>query len=579
MFNVKPEEFIEAKSYFATYPHRNFKKRKDNASHSFIKLEMDDLDCDPIFAIGNKHEGLPLLGEGGSAKVKRVKNAQGQEFALKIEGGKHLSMRKASDPSLIVMRHVDFFKGQTTRTYTKFKIFLEKEIDSKRYTLLELIEGETLFSILMRSAEDATLLSPVQKRLIALALCQNLYALHRANFVHCDVTPSNFVITRLNHHDIVIRIIDFDFALILSPLGYATWDSARGTRDFVAPETLEWNRYSKYTDIYGLGCIFELLDIPQLSERMRNYVPHERPMLEQIILFLVNDIQLHFGRLEGETHVIKQALRAIKPFVVQTLKQYPPLQRLLDLKLLCSLTEAQRCIIALRCCQAVLTFTQHGKHFDLSAEKLTVYLDERSIDVYHNFELLPQDIDEALLVYKLGEIIETLGLNPGRLPLTEVIPFLINQFPSHSKEPLPLKLLEEISRNIQEHTRRPLTISASSFTSSSGSSSFTLNLQATLKDLIDKNAELEPQASSQTLSSLPSTTSPHSAISDLPDFELTPHTSTTAAAAAAATMNEFQEKERSFTPQAKVFGTLRRILHIDTAARAIIPRSKNLSKR
>jgi hypothetical protein len=303
---------------------------------------------------------------------------------------------------------------------------------------------------------------------------------------------------------------------------------------------------------------------------MRSIVPSKRPLVEQVILELVHDIKFHFRPLDSNTkRAIERALHAISPYTLSKFKEYLSLSEIFNLKLIYCLNASQRAIIALRCCQAALACSQQEKHFNLSVNNLIVYLDEKSIDVYLNCEYSSEEFDEFSLVYALGEIVEALGFQSGnmkagtleRLRLTETIPFLIEQVPLSSEDSLPMRILEEIRKSAQDYTtKHALTVSASSLTSSGGdSSSFSLNLEHALNDLIKKVAELELTTSSLTFSALPSTTSPHAVSSELQEkLELVASSSFTvgmrvAAAAASVTGEDALERASSFTPQAKRF--------------------------
>jgi eukaryotic-like serine/threonine-protein kinase len=112
--------------------------------------------------------------------------------------------------------------------------------DGGHFLVMDLIEGSDLTRQPQPSVADAV-------RWVAEAADAIDYA-HRAGVVHCDLKPSNLLLTRDGH----ILVSDFGLARSL-----AGGDAPQGgTAGFMAPEQLDSEgKVSPRTDIYGLGAV------------------------------------------------------------------------------------------------------------------------------------------------------------------------------------------------------------------------------------------------------------------------------------------------------------------------------------
>ena len=83
---------------------------------------------------------------------------------------------------------------------------------------------------------------------------EGLYYMHTKNWIHLDIKPDNFLVSR----DGTTKLIDFTIAekkkTGLSKLFHSA-KMAKGTRSYMAPEQIRKKVCDERTDIYAFGCV------------------------------------------------------------------------------------------------------------------------------------------------------------------------------------------------------------------------------------------------------------------------------------------------------------------------------------
>ncbi|GIW98471.1 MAG: protein kinase [Pirellulaceae bacterium] len=90
---------------------------------------------------------------------------------------------------------------------------------------------------------------------IIIQAAEALYYLHSKGFVHCDVKPDNFLVSREGE----VKLIDFTISQKmktgLSRLFSRRSKNIQGTRSYMSPEQIRGKMLDQRSDIYSFGCV------------------------------------------------------------------------------------------------------------------------------------------------------------------------------------------------------------------------------------------------------------------------------------------------------------------------------------
>jgi eukaryotic-like serine/threonine-protein kinase len=155
--------------------------------------------------------------------------------------------------------------------------------DGLRYIAMELLQGETLASLLRREPR----LSPVEAVSIVCQVAEALGALHERGLIHRDVKPANLFVTTDGAAQRMVKLMDFGLVRALGGEP-ASGDGPRrrletqagvilGTGAYMSPELIQGQRIDARSDVYALGVVtyrlltgtlpFDDLDMPRLLAR------------------------------------------------------------------------------------------------------------------------------------------------------------------------------------------------------------------------------------------------------------------------------------------------------------------------
>lgn len=191
---------------------------------------------------------LSVISTGKSSQVWEVMHEQsGRTFAMKL-----LLPEAMSDPqekALLKQESKLSKQFEHPNIIQTHGLVLRK---TECYLLLDLFKTPNLKQWIY--GERQTVESLFRK--IVEGTCLGLGYMHEKGWVHKDVKPENLLLNRSGE----IRVIDFSLAVrkagALSGLMSNKKAPIRGTRTYLAPETIKKQPATPATDIYSLGCVF-----------------------------------------------------------------------------------------------------------------------------------------------------------------------------------------------------------------------------------------------------------------------------------------------------------------------------------
>ncbi len=114
---------------------------------------------------------------------------------------------------------------------------------------MELVKGVDFLEYINQGKYLSTQVNIERVRLAVIQLAEGIYALHKAGKLHCDLKPSNVLVTEEGR----VTILDFGLVTELKqrPLGDATL--SYGTPEYIAPEIVAGLPATEASDWYSLG--------------------------------------------------------------------------------------------------------------------------------------------------------------------------------------------------------------------------------------------------------------------------------------------------------------------------------------
>ncbi|MBN1589634.1 MAG: protein kinase [Pirellulales bacterium] len=198
------------------------------------------------FHVGN-YVLLAMLGRGGMGSVFLARHTtMDRQVALKI-----VSRRVGKDPA---SRERFLSEARAAASLDHPNIVRAYDVDSdneRLFIVMEYVAGRDL-------RELVELDGPLDFELLADCIRQAAEGLahaHRRNMVHCDIKPSNLLLSEKG----VVKILDLGMARLLNQTAEDSSvdrsDRVLGTVDYMAPEqAMEGPDFNHRADIYSLGC-------------------------------------------------------------------------------------------------------------------------------------------------------------------------------------------------------------------------------------------------------------------------------------------------------------------------------------
>ncbi len=212
-----------------------------------------------------KYRVVRKLGEGGMGSVFEAVHVEiGQRAAVKL-----LKPELSSEPKH-VQRFFDEAKLLSMVNHPGLiKIFdFDRTADGQVYIVMELLEGETLWSRFEKHQVDGHQAGMALEEVARMVrqVASALAAVHQRGIIHRDLKPENVFVVKDAEAagGERAKILDFGIARLEDPSGEGrrtTAGVAIGTPTYMAPEQCEGSAtINDRVDVYALGCMsFELL--------------------------------------------------------------------------------------------------------------------------------------------------------------------------------------------------------------------------------------------------------------------------------------------------------------------------------
>jgi len=192
-----------------------------------------------------------LIRSGSTSEVwEAIEEHEQERYALKI-----LKASIAKDKSEVAMLKHEYQVGQDLQNSPRIIKILDFRTENNRpFLVLELFSELNVKQALRRGPDSlAFMLDKIVEQ-----AAEGLYYMHTRGWVHLDIKPDNFLVSR----DGETKLIDFTITekkkTGLSKLFHRA-PLAKGTRSYMAPEQIRRKVCDERTDIYSFGCVlFEM---------------------------------------------------------------------------------------------------------------------------------------------------------------------------------------------------------------------------------------------------------------------------------------------------------------------------------
>lgn len=212
--------------------------------------------------LDDKYQIEERLGSGGMGVVYRARHVQmDRPVAIKVLRAQLVQDEAARTRFQIEARTAVLLRHPNALKVTDFGQTAEGCV----YIVMELLEGRTLREILTREGaiETARAIS------IALQASDAVAAAHDAGIIHCDLKPSNILVTQSADQPAAVKVLDFGIAKLATNevdddeeevTSVPQRSSVIGTPRYMAPEQSKGAAVTAAADVYSLGVIlYEML--------------------------------------------------------------------------------------------------------------------------------------------------------------------------------------------------------------------------------------------------------------------------------------------------------------------------------
>ncbi len=223
---------------------------------------------------------LEKLGEGGMGEVYLAEDTKlKRKVALKF-----LPKDFSRDPES-KKRFMEEARSSSHLDHNNICVIhdIKETDDGQLYIIMNYCQGETLQNYIKEKE-----LSPKEILKYISQIAKGLEKAHSNGIVHCDIKPTNIIIT----HDGVAKIVDFGIARIASEEKLISKDKTSGTIAYMSPEQVSNAKIDVRTDIWSLGVV--------LYEMLTKQVPFVDSYNEALMYSIMNEDPKSISEINSE---------------------------------------------------------------------------------------------------------------------------------------------------------------------------------------------------------------------------------------------------------------------------------------
>lgn len=191
-----------------------------------------------------------LIRLGSSCQVwEAIETQTGERYALKV-------LREVQSKQEIAFLKSEFEVARALNHPNIIKMYDLVLTCGVPFLVLELFSELNMKQALRRGPESIAYM--LEK--IIIECVEGLYHMHSQGYVHCDIKPDNFLVSR----DGDVKLIDFTISQKIRKGIAKLWGgrsrNIQGTRSYMSPEQIRGERLDPRSDIYSFGCVlFEMV--------------------------------------------------------------------------------------------------------------------------------------------------------------------------------------------------------------------------------------------------------------------------------------------------------------------------------
>ncbi|HEY9077714.1 MAG TPA: serine/threonine-protein kinase [Anaerolineaceae bacterium] len=194
---------------------------------------------------GTQYEKIDRLGSGEFAEVFKVKDRQGQIFAMKL-----IKSAKGRDPKVLQRFQQEGTWLQELDHPNIVKCHDAGVQEDRQFIIMDFVEGQTLDSLIARRRREI----PLDTRLrIFLDICSAVEFLHNQGILHRDLHPGNVLVGGTGYE--VVKLTDFGLATMMDREGVGKSSRINGRENYTPPEVYERRAETTASEVYSLGAI------------------------------------------------------------------------------------------------------------------------------------------------------------------------------------------------------------------------------------------------------------------------------------------------------------------------------------